>query len=1130
MPETTDETTALPSAADLERALRQVEPGVVLVRSWLLERVIAADRGLHGPLFLIPHDRSHVVGRERLLQLAAEEDLPLQMELPNEPVLVLLVKPDNDWLASTPAPQALLAHWRLLFHAAVDQEFAAKRGEGSLDRPRVQVRIDGLGRAAFREAQYVLQKERALPSYAVDDAEIYGEFASTYLELLNFEPWMLHWQFPATEADRALAVLSQDVDHSAILARTRPPGAAEPAQEPREGREIVHEDASEPTAKRDADRKRAKRLVVLAERAESRGNDVRAAFMRVRAARYLPGEAGKLRSAASRRIDALAARLRSALGLEETEYDPWRAVLRALLARADLGWWNNERRLLYDLQKACVCHEREIYSANVVEWLLDRGRRPLRRPQPGQRLVTALKALRSAEHRAVKARLHPHDRAALRRLLHAAVEHSEKRLRAELRPSIVRAIEEGDLLPRNAVERVAQAKLVDELLDDVAHQGYLNLGNLRDAISSNQLKLNDLSGPRELLGRDQLLRVDRALELAIDGIYHRGEIYLRAFQRLSAVLFGTPIGRLVTRLLLIPFLGAYIILEGLDHSIGIGMEKLAHVHVHFSSYPARAILGLFIMGLVNSRQFRDAARRVARAVGYALRAVFYDFPRWLARQPAVLLLFTSPFARMTFRYALKPLAIAALIVFLIPREALPASLSLSLVVAYVVMALLLNSPPGRAMEQTLLHAMRVTVPRFTWEILVGLFRLVMYAFDRLLESVDRALYAVDEWLRFGSTHSRTMVAFKAVLGMFWFFIAYVTRFAINLLVEPQINPIKHFPVVTVSHKIILPLGLPDGVLSTIFQGVGLHPGRANALAGSIVWGIPGIFGFLAWELRENWKLYRANRPLVLRPIRIGSHGETFAQLLRPGFHSGTLPKLFGRVRKTAKRARKRGGDRAYLIPSVREREAAHHVREEVCAFVERELVNLLNRCPAWAQTPVSVGELQLAAARIRVELKCDAMNSDPAVLSFDQRDGWIIAGVEHAGWTAELSPALAELLRAALLGFYKLAAIDLVAEHVLATTGAKRFDVRYRTLVAWPDDDYGREMTFDLSHDSPDARRMLMRCFEVRWNVWQDVWDGNTSPATVAPDVTILTGHPAQPSELSNFVNPLSEEPAPALK
>ena len=58
--------------------------------------------------------------------------------------------------------------------------------------------------------------------------------------------------------------------------------------------------------------------------------------------------------------------------------------------------------------------------------------------------------------------------------------------------------------------------------------------------------------------------------------------------------------------------------------------------------------------------------------------------------------------------------------------------------------------------------------------------------------------------------------------------------------------------------------------------------------------MPGVFGFLVWELKENWKLYRANRATNLRPVMIGHHGETMLRLLRPGFHSGTLPKLFAK--------------------------------------------------------------------------------------------------------------------------------------------------------------------------------------------------------------------------------------------
>ena len=270
--------------AELEHALRQVEPAAMLLPTWLLENVIAADRGIAGPLFSIPHDESHVLTRERLLQLAADEELPLPADPPAERVLILLTRPDNDRLASTPAPQLLLGVWRMLFHARVDALFREKR----IDEAGVQRRIERLGRSAFREAAFVLHKERALAPGA-DDAETYGEFAATYLELLHFEPWMLHWYFPAAEAERVLTVVSEDVDAAALLERTRLPGAAEPAQEP-PGEE--EDDSAVPVAdtfkeRPDKDRNKGKAILQRAQAAEARGNDVRAALMRVRAARKI---------------------------------------------------------------------------------------------------------------------------------------------------------------------------------------------------------------------------------------------------------------------------------------------------------------------------------------------------------------------------------------------------------------------------------------------------------------------------------------------------------------------------------------------------------------------------------------------------------------------------------------------------------------------------------------------------------------------------------------------------------------------------------------------------------------------------------------------------------------------------
>jgi cell division septation protein DedD len=1098
--------------AALEHALREVEPAVMLVPSWLLENVIAADREI-GARFNISTGNAHAIGRQRLLQIVDEENLPLQGDPPaDQAAIILLARPDNDWLTSTPPPKVFLAYWRLLFHASIDSQLHAKRSEGALNSARVQQRIEGLGRSTFREAAFVLVKDRIVPP-AADDVEIYSEFAAAYLELFHFEPWMLHWYFPAADAERVLAVFAEDIDAKEVLIRTRLADASEPAQEPPGNPQDVDARSNAtpsevPVAKPEANKRRGQSLVRRALAAEEHGNDVRSALLRMRAASYMRSEAGKLRSAAARRIDALASRLRMALDLDESDFDPWRAVLRGLLARADTGWWNNERRLLYDLQKACVCNEREIYSANVVEWLLDHCRRPLRRPQPGQRLVTAHKALRSAERRAPKARLHSHDQAALRRLLQTAVERAENRLRTDLRPGILGALAKGDLHPHSAVEKVAEEKLVDELLDDIVRRGYLNLGNLRDAVSRNQLKLNDLGNPSELVRRDQLLRVDRNLEAALDGIYHRGEIYLRLFQRLSSVLFGTAAGRFITRVFLIPFVGAFILLEGLDHSVGILLHKLAHANIHFYSRPALIIAALFIMSLVNWPAFRAATAKGFRVVGRGLRVAFFDFPKWLGTLPLVRILFTSYVARLLFRYAIKPLAISIIVLPFLPASTVPGARAAVLAGVYLIVTLVLNSPAGREFEQNLLHTLRVTLPRFTWDILVGLFRLVMQAFDRLLESVDRALYAVDEWLRFGATQGRAAIVAKASLGVVWYYIAYVTRFVVNLLIEPQINPIKHFPVVTVSHKIMIPV---TPALARGFEIAGLSNGTSWTFAGGIITGTPGVFGFLAWELKENYKLYRRNRPATLRPVRVGSHGENLAQLLRPGFHSGTVPKILARIRKSARRAQVHG--QIATGPSPRDREAAHHVQHDVRAFIERELVSLINRHALWQQTPIEAGEVELAATRIRFQLRCEALGPDVAVISLDQREGYIVAEIEEAGWIANVATTQTELLRAALLGFYKLAAVDIVGEHLRTEFGTSDvyFDIRHRMLIVWTGEQFAHEICFDLADTTnTQNNRLLFREVKVPWTLWKRLWDAKTPTEItevgkqIAPGVEVL--------------------------
>ena len=85
------------------------------------------------------------------------------------------------------------------------------------------------------------------------------------------------------------------------------------------------------------------------------------------------------------------------------------------------GIWTVEARLLYDLQKVCVDHERDVYTVDLVEWALSLGPAPVKRHLPNQRDVLMLKHLRSAARRLAAARISDDQRRQLARLVQEAI-------------------------------------------------------------------------------------------------------------------------------------------------------------------------------------------------------------------------------------------------------------------------------------------------------------------------------------------------------------------------------------------------------------------------------------------------------------------------------------------------------------------------------------------------------------------------------------------------------------------------------------------------------------------------------------------------------------------------------------
>ncbi len=222
--------------------------------------------------------------------------------------------------------------------------------------------------------------------------------------------------------------------------------------------------------------------------------------------------------------------------LQETHKDPdaWRAPLMNLVQLAARGSWTVEQRLLYDLQKVSIDHQRGTLRLDVVGWVVSLGRRPLRCPLPHQKGVLICRHLHSARRRLARVRLEDENRRRLDGLLQKAAEKAEDLVRAEIRPVIRQAFRAAGFSADSPPETVAGDKLIEELLDQIVERGFLTMGDLRDALARNQLKLPDLAHPAELAYGDQLLLIDRQLARALGGVHRRGEFYLRWMQAISS--------------------------------------------------------------------------------------------------------------------------------------------------------------------------------------------------------------------------------------------------------------------------------------------------------------------------------------------------------------------------------------------------------------------------------------------------------------------------------------------------------------------------------------------------------------------------------------------------------------------
>ena len=798
--------------------------------------------------------------------------------------------------------------------------------------------------------------------------------------------------------------------------------------------------------------------------------------------------------------------------------------MRDLLSRAAMGGWPPERRLLYELQRACLAVERMSFSVDVVEWAVTFGRQRMVRPLPRTKWLDAFRRLRAAARFASRLEeTQPMARELIVKI-ESASHWLEQKAREDLRPELHSVLLDVGLVPHTTVERISYEKMVEELLDAACSRGFLRMSDLRDAIARNRVKLADLSGVREWLAGDALLQANSKLPIRLDGVYRRGEIYMRMLQRGCSLFFGTRLGRAFTRFVALPFGGAFILLEGLHHMVDAGegaIDWLTGWNRTVESFavlgggaagtlaenPALGeswvnlhtigVIGLILLLFIHIRRFRT---EVFQATKFALVKV----PRTIRHAPVIRLLFKNVLTRFLRRYLLIPLAAGAFVAIaynLLVRDWTSAGIAGFGVALFT--GTFFRTPFGRTLEDRVDESFARIWRLVSVNFVVGVLTWLLQFFQAVFEAIDRALYAVDEWLRFQEGDARLSLFFKAVFGVAWFTFTYLFRFAWTLLVEPQINPIKHFPVVTVSHKMLLPL-IPS--LAKEF-------GISEKTMGTIVFGIPGIFGFLVWELKENWKLYRANASPTLSPVVVGSHGEKVRALLRPGFHSGVVPKTFARLRKATRLGNTK--------KAAKYRHTLDHIAEAVHRLAERDFKAYLAQSRRWGDLAIRSGHPILTPNRILLPFHF-ADGTPSTVIALEERGGWIIASVSEPGplldWTDDARAAFAD----ALCGLYQLAGVHAVREQAQKVFGPQAyfFDAKPEGLIVpMPDGssvfhDYDDGPELHAPERTLPAKAIVFSDCPLSWSQWTQQWEDDVSGK--APRQDLVPGWTLLPNRVAD--------------
>jgi hypothetical protein len=263
-------------------------------------------------------------------------------------------------------------------------------------------------------------------------------------------------------------------------------------------------------------------------------------------------------------------------------------------------------------------------------------------------------------------------------------------------------------------------------------------------------------------------------------------------------------------------------------------------------------------------------------------------------------------------------------------------------------------------------------------------------------------------------------------------------------------------------------------------------------------------------------------------------------LMKPGFHSGTLPKLYQKLRRAARRS-----DGSLEVHSA----ALREVEEAVRHFGSRELAAIINGSSRFHAGRVRVDSVELGSNRITLVVSCGAREEasatdghrapapgarTPCRVAFEEQSGLLIASVPEAGWLDGLDDEDRVIAENALAGLYHFAGVDVAREQLDAALrggaeSAPPYDIGSGGLVVWPasagpkpgdapreDREYEAEIFYDfrggatlhpVTRGEPPAEpaptlvsgEIFYAKQPIAWSAWVAAWNAASSADGVIP-------------------------------